>query len=118
MTEQIKRQLNATQSINDYIPAIIEAFVTFYGEKEREYITNKFRNLHIVAYTRPDQIGYLINQSNTEKSEKLIEEFLNKLTKDKEEQTKLKDILKYIPDLDYSTGLPLNDNDYLRHFEY
>lgn len=55
----------------------------------------------------------LYNQS-INKTIKIIKEVNKVLYEDK----KIKDILKYIPDLDYSTGLPIQETRQLRHFEY
>ena len=51
MNDAILKRLNPTQSILDAMPSIIEAFVMFYGETERENIQNKFKNLVVVGYT-------------------------------------------------------------------
>ena len=42
MNEETKRKLNSTQTIADNMDNIIEAFVTYYGEENRERITNRF----------------------------------------------------------------------------
>ena len=46
MNEITKRKLNSTQTIIDNLPKLIEAFVSFYGEKEREFIEDKFKNIY------------------------------------------------------------------------
>lgn len=90
MNEQISKKLNPTETIIKSLPAIIEAFVTFYGESERERITNKFQNMLIIGYSKTSNKKILINQSNKEMSAILIDKFLDKLTEDKDEREKLK----------------------------
>ena len=55
------RKLKPTESIINALPSIIEAFVTFYGESERENIQNKFRNLIVAGYCNPKAINSIIN---------------------------------------------------------
>lgn len=55
----------------------------------------------------------LYNES-LDKTVKIIQEVNKVLYEDKP----IKDILKYIPDLDYSTGLLIKESKQLRHFEY
>ena len=52
MNEETKRKLNSTQTIADNMDNIIEAFVTYYGEENRERITNRFSNMIIAGHTR------------------------------------------------------------------
>lgn len=51
---------------------------------------------------------------SVDKTIKIIKEVNKVLYKNKP----IEDILEYIPNLDYSTGLPLDNNKHLRHFEY
>ena len=90
MNESFLRRLNPTETIINSLPAIIEAFVTFYGESERERITNKFKNILVIGYTQPSNISSTINKSNKEKSNILISEFLDRATKNEEEKEKLR----------------------------
>ena len=108
MNEIIKRKLNPTETIKKSLPAIIEAFVTFYGESERERITSKFNNMLIIGYSKPENIINILNTSDKEKSNKLINEFLNKLTSDKEEQEKLKKLFFDDNSFEFSTLQPIN----------
>ena len=48
--DRILRNLNATQTLNDSIPVLIDIFASFYGEDIREEITEKFRNIHMIGY--------------------------------------------------------------------
>ena len=108
MNEIIKRKLNPTETIKKSLPAIIEAFVSFYGESERERITSKFNNMLIIGYSKPENIINILNTSNKEKSNELINEFLNKLTSDKEEQEKLKKLFFDDNSFEHSTLQPIN----------
>lgn len=51
---------------------------------------------------------------SVDKSIKIIKEVNKVLYKNKP----IEDILEYIPDLDYSTGLEIKNNKYIRHFEF
>lgn len=61
MNDVILKRLNPTQSIIDAMPSIIEAFVMFYGESERENIQNKFKNLVVVGYT--NEMKSIVNRA-------------------------------------------------------
>lgn len=62
---------------------------------------------------------------STKSFEDLFNESINKSIKIIKEVNKvlyenkpIKELLKYIPNLDYSTGLPIEESKQLRHFEY
>lgn len=93
MTEQTYKILNPTETIINSIPSIIEAFVTFYGESERENIIQKFTNMLVIGYARPDHISATIRKSNTEQNDKLIKELLDKLSENEDEHLKIKNLL-------------------------
>lgn len=77
MNENIIKKLNPTETINKALPVITEAFINFYGESERERITNSFKNLLIIGYSQPDEIKKMINKDKNEKINNLIKNFNN-----------------------------------------
>lgn len=79
MYNETYKKLNATETIISSIPKIIEAFVTYYGEEERENIESKFKNLLVIGYSSPDEIMRLIHEDKKQKSSELINSLLNKL---------------------------------------
>lgn len=103
MNNQTYKKLNATDTITKAIPRIIEAFTTFYGEEERERITEKFNNMLIIGYMSPEQIERLLREDKKQKSDELVEMFLSKLNLPKEEHEKYKIIFFNKNELDYPT---------------
>ena len=79
MYDKTYKKINSTETIISSIPKIIEAFVTYYGESERENIENKFKNMLIIGYGSPDQTMSLIRDDKKQKSSELINSLLNKL---------------------------------------
>lgn len=108
MNKELLKQINPTESIINALPAIIEAFVTFYGESERENITNKFENMIVIGYMKPENVSRIIGKIKKEKSKELTKEFLEKLSKDNEEQEKLSKLFLNNADFDYSDMQPIN----------
>jgi len=94
MNNQTYKKLNATETITKSLPRIIEAFTTFYGEQERERITEKFNNMLIIGYMSPEKISQILKEDKKQKSNELIELFLSKLEPPipKEEYDKYKKI--------------------------
>jgi len=107
MTNSTYRKLNPTETILNSLPAIIEAFVTFYGESERERITNKLTNMLVIGYASPDNMSTTIRNSNTEQSNILINRFLEQVT-DKEEMDKLRKLYFDNNELKFSILHPIN----------
>ena len=62
VSETLYKMLEPTKTIKQSLPKIIEAFVTFYGEENREYIEEKFKNLIIVGYGLPDRLNTIISK--------------------------------------------------------
>ena len=93
MNEEVLKKINYEETINNAFPAIIEAFVTFYGENERERITTKFKNMTIIGYCRPTEMDYIIEESEVNKATNLIKKFLSKIKIKNINKTKLKKIL-------------------------
>ena len=101
--------INKNQSyISTYSTYILKPNINYLNNKNEEWNHPSKPQLKY-KYSFEDLYNLSID-----KSIKIIKEVNKVLYEDKP----IKDILKYIPDLDYSTGLPLDDNDYLRHFEY
>ena len=50
ITETISQRFNASLIIQEKLSQIIEAFVNFYGEKERSYIEDKFKKWIYVKF--------------------------------------------------------------------
>lgn len=84
MSSIVQKKLHPTEAIIEALPQLEEAFVTFYGEVERENIRSKFINMIHVGYCRPDNMEIIIRAAKKEKSKELIEKFLNNLNGDKE----------------------------------
>ena len=81
MTEDRLRYLDDRNIINTKLAAIIEAFVSFYGEKYREEITQKFKDTLIIRFastnTLEDNIRQIKDSVLREKYDIPEEEFLH-----------------------------------------
>lgn len=71
ITETISQRFNASIIIREKLSQIIEAFVNFYGEEERDYIEDKFKNVFIVSYGSPKSYERII-----EKNDKKVKDYL------------------------------------------
>lgn len=109
MNDKYKRLLNPTEAILQSIPVFVEAFVTYYGEEERERITKTFNDMLVIGYTDPSNISHIINKSNKEKSNEIINNFLNKMISNKEERDKLIKVLFDNHELEYESLHPINN---------
>lgn len=109
MNDKYIRLLNPTEAISQSIPAFVEAFVTYYGEEERDRITKTFNDMLVIGYTDPSNINYTIRESNKEKSNEIINKFLNKMISNKEEQDKLIKTLFDNHELEYDSLHPINN---------
>ena len=74
MNNQLYKKLKATDTITNALPRIIEAFTTFYGEQERERITEKFNNMLIIGYMNPEKISQLLKEDKRRFSDGCREE--------------------------------------------
>lgn len=88
MTENISKKFNATKVIHDKMPQIVDAFVEFYGEDEREYIEDRFKNLYIVGYGNPESYKRIIFNNDKKVEEYLQEKILTTLRIPKEQKRK------------------------------
>lgn len=80
MDERTRRLLNPTKTIVSHLPLIIEAFVEFYGEEERENITKKFKNMVLIGYISKMNIELITETANDEKSKEELQPYKEYLT--------------------------------------
>ena len=66
MENEIKRVLEPTDYLRKNIRYFIEAFVSYYGEEDREFIERKIANTHLMMYQTNDDLQYRLD-SLTEK---------------------------------------------------
>lgn len=78
MNSTLYKMLNPTATLEQSLPAIIEAFVLFYGEENRSYIEEKFSNTIMIGYGVPDKLPSILSKANKNITEELIENFFNK----------------------------------------
>lgn len=93
MNEAILKLLNANEIINEKLPMITEAFLSFYGESQRERITNILKNMQIITYCKPEDMNEIIEYTEIKKLEELTNELLNKININNLDKEKLKEIL-------------------------
>jgi len=77
MNDITYRKLNSTESIIEALPKIQEAFITFYGEEERENIQEKFENMLPIGYCKLDALKGFIRNDKKQKSKELVEKLMN-----------------------------------------
>ena len=106
MNSTLYKMLDPTNTIEQSLPAIIEAFVLFYGEENRAYIEEKFSNTIMIGYGVPDKLRSILSKVNENITEELIENFFNKALIN-QNRSELKNILfgTYI-DFSYMSLLP------------
>ena len=107
MNEETKRKLNSTQTIADNMDNIIEAFVTYYGEENRERITNRFSNMIIAGHITLKQMERIINDDENEKISKLVQEFFEKIKNNPLYREDKRDEIFYASTLKYSNLQPI-----------
>ena len=76
ITETISQRFNASIIIREKLPQIIEAFVNFYGEEERDYIEDKFKKVFIVSYGSPKSYERIIDKNDKKVKDYLEEKLL------------------------------------------
>lgn len=106
MNETLYKMLEPTKTIEQSLPKIIEAFVTFYGEENRAYIEEKFNNLIIVGYGLPDKLFSIIHQIKENENKKLIEYFFDKVGINENRQ-EFKNIFFSTSGFDYLNLIPI-----------
>lgn len=109
MDERSRRLLNPTETIVSHLPLIIEAFVEFYGEEERENITNKFNHMLVIGYSNPHDINSMIIKIDNQKSDEIKESFLSRCATREEEKVKLKQLFFYNASLQHNNLHPINE---------
>lgn len=104
MNDYYQRILNPNDTLDKSIPKIIEAFVSFYGEEEREDITRKFYNLKAIGYGLTDNLDYFINSIKTLIGEQLVLEFVKHFS----EPDEMRKIFFAEYGFDFSSLMPFN----------
>ena len=79
MNEEILKKINFDETINEALPKIIEAFVSFYGEHNRELIVEKFNNMLLIGYCQPEDFFSQIETTEVLKLRELMNEFIKKI---------------------------------------
>ncbi len=100
----IEDRFKVRENIKKNMPIIIETFVSFYGEENREKITNKFNNLIVCGYLSIDGYSRIYYSERDKISKRAIEEF--KKETGIEDSKKLDTIFGFISDFRY---IPLID---------
>lgn len=109
MNEQINNRINANLALRSKLPQIIELFVSYYGEDDRERITNKLQNSLLIGYSKPEEKKDIIMLSIKEISEQAEKKFLDQLTQNNMVQVKLKKLFLNNYGFDSSPDLhPIN----------
>ena len=79
MNEEILRKINFDETIQKSMKNIIEVFVSFYGEKERERIIEKFNNMLMIGYCKPEDFFAQIEHTEILKLRTLMDHFIEKI---------------------------------------
>jgi len=79
MNEEILKKINFDETIQKSIKKITEAFISFYGEQEREQIIEKFNNMLIIGYCKPEDFFTQIETTEILKLRKLMEDFIERI---------------------------------------
>ncbi|MBR6689949.1 MAG: hypothetical protein IKL65_01290 [Bacilli bacterium] len=109
MNDTLYKLLEPTKTIEESMPRIIEAFVTFYGEENRAYIEEKFKNLVVVGYGLPERISGILYEIKKNKTNELKEKFFEKAGIKEGERDNLESLLFSSFTLAYPTLMPLNN---------
>lgn len=67
--------LNSTETIQNALPVITEAFVMFYGEENRDFIEQKFKDMLVIGYISPQKVKSILIDMKELKSKELKQEF-------------------------------------------
>lgn len=108
MNDTLYKCLEPNKTIEEAIPSIIEAFVTFYGEENRTYIEEKFKNLVIVGYGLPERISGILYEIKKNKTNELKEKFFEKAGI-KEQRDSLESLLFSNYSFAYPSLMPLQN---------
>lgn len=109
MIDILKKRLNSTEVLENSIPLFIEAFVRYYGEEERENITNKFSNMLIIGYQQPQSVSNFLYEIYNQKSRELIDSILDKAQVDEDKREFFRSTLFNNTSFVYETIQPIYD---------
>ena len=101
------RKLKINEYINNAIPQLIEVFVEYYGEENREYITEIFNKTQIIGYGNPTNASYIINRIREKVTNKLVDDILGKITNDNDSKDELKRKLFGSHTFEFTSLMPL-----------
>ena len=87
------RKLKINEYINNALPQIIEAFVQYYGEENRDYITARFNSMTMIGYGNPTNANGIISKIQRDLSDNLINNILNEMNTPEESKNEMKNII-------------------------
>lgn len=79
MNEEIIKKINFNKTFNQSLNILLETYVLFYGEKYRNHITEKFNNMYVIGYCKPEDFNDEIEQIEILKLNELSKEFIDKI---------------------------------------
>lgn len=79
MNEEIIKKINFNKTFNQSLNILLETFVLFYGEKYRNHIAEKFNNMYVIGYCKPEDFNDEIEQTEILKLNELSKEFIDKI---------------------------------------
>ena len=100
------RNLDSTNVIRSHIPQIIDAFVNFYGEEYRAFITQKFNDMIIIGYYDINTLKHLIFTVKKKITDELLEEVFQKLGIPKTKEN-IERYMGMFPNFEHLDSLPI-----------
>lgn len=79
MLDNYYKILNHDKFIEERLDIIIDAFVNFYGEEKREYITNKFRSTTYISYLTLGDLNTILSEMKKIKTNECLEKIKSEL---------------------------------------
>ena len=58
----LNSMININNRIEEMLPIILEVFVSYYGEKERDKIEKSFKNVLVCGYLSPSNYKLCLNK--------------------------------------------------------
>ena len=113
MEERIKSFLESHKELEEKIPIFKEAFIKFYGEESRKEIEELFEKAIFIGYQDPDSIRFGVDKLLKDKSNDLINQFINNSN-----TTLSRESLLDTYTLDYPNLHPINRYKELRELFY
>lgn len=101
------RKLKINEYINNALPQIIEAFVQYYGEENRDYITARFNSMTMIGYGNPTNANGIISKIQRDLSDNLINNILNEMNTPEESKNEMKNIIFGTYGLNMYTLMPI-----------